>query len=233
MIEKYNESDMYEPIKNFFQKLGYSVKGEVKNCDIVITKDDELIIIELKKSFNISLLYQAINRQKITKNVYAAIPRPKRANDKHFKYNRQIAEKLELGLITVAMDSPVQTVEIICFPKNDKEAKQSRLKEQILKEAAGRNFDNNGGSNKIKLKTVYRENCIKLACIFKKYGPMSVKELVNLYGAPKNTYSILYANNYGWFQKIDKGIYDITMEGVESLKEKSFAQLVEYYEERV
>jgi len=69
------ESDLFKPIKKYLETSGYKVRAEVKNCDITATKDDELIIIELKLSVNIQLLIQATDRQRITDSVYVAIPR--------------------------------------------------------------------------------------------------------------------------------------------------------------
>ena len=54
-MSDFSEFELYEPVKDFFENLGYSVMGEVKNCDIVAKKDDDIIICEIKKSFNISL----------------------------------------------------------------------------------------------------------------------------------------------------------------------------------
>ena len=46
------ETDLYNPIKVFFEAKGYEVKAEVTDCDVVaLKKDEEPIIIELKKKF--------------------------------------------------------------------------------------------------------------------------------------------------------------------------------------
>ena len=65
-IEK--ETDMYEPIKKKLEGLGYTVRAEVKDCDIVAVKDDEMSVVEMKRSFNITVVYQAMNRRSITPN---------------------------------------------------------------------------------------------------------------------------------------------------------------------
>src|SRR5690625_667670 len=75
--KKLYEADLYEPVQHYFQSLGYRVQAEVNDCDVVALKDDSLIIIELKLNLNITLLMQAANRQKLTPDVYIAIPRPK------------------------------------------------------------------------------------------------------------------------------------------------------------
>ena len=54
-------------------KQGFSVDGEVKNCDLVAIKNDIVVVAELKKTFNISLVYQLMERKNITPYVYAVI----------------------------------------------------------------------------------------------------------------------------------------------------------------
>ena len=49
MKKKILEKDLYMPIHDYFEKLGYNVNGEVKDCDITLSKDDELIEQELLK----------------------------------------------------------------------------------------------------------------------------------------------------------------------------------------
>ena len=49
------ETELYLPVKAFLEAQGYRVRGEVKNCDIAATKDDELLIVELKTSANMTL----------------------------------------------------------------------------------------------------------------------------------------------------------------------------------
>ena len=60
MENKFKESDMYLPIKKYLEAGGYTVTAEVKNADVTAVKGDELVILELKKQFNIKLLFQAL-----------------------------------------------------------------------------------------------------------------------------------------------------------------------------
>ena len=72
------ETDLYEPVCRFLEEEGYRVQAEVKDCDIAAEKDGELIIVELKKSFQLKLVYQALDRQSLTEQVFVAIPRPQK-----------------------------------------------------------------------------------------------------------------------------------------------------------
>ena len=74
---KFSESSLYQPIYDYLTQQGYMVRGEVKDCDIVAIKGEELIIIELKKSLSVELLGQAADRQRITSGVYIAFTSPR------------------------------------------------------------------------------------------------------------------------------------------------------------
>ncbi len=59
------ETDLYLPIKRHLEKLGLEVKGEVRGCDIVALSDGspELVVIgEMKRSFTLELVLQAVDR---------------------------------------------------------------------------------------------------------------------------------------------------------------------------
>jgi hypothetical protein len=59
------ETALYLPVKRFLEKLGFTVKGEVGGCDLVALSagDPPIVVIgELKLSFNLELLLQAVDR---------------------------------------------------------------------------------------------------------------------------------------------------------------------------
>src|SRR5690554_4726501 len=91
------EKELYKPVHDYFEKFGYDVHGEVKDCDITASKGDELIIIELKRNLNLELLIQAVKRQRITENVYIAILEPKSLFTKKWKDLCFIVRRLEVG----------------------------------------------------------------------------------------------------------------------------------------
>ncbi|GMA49522.1 hypothetical protein GCM10025857_08790 [Alicyclobacillus contaminans] len=102
----FRETDMYPPLEAFFAKLGYTVQAEVKHCDIVAYRADELIVVEMKRTLNLEVVAQAVDRQKFTPSVYIAVPRPK-ANPARGEWRRlrTVLRRLELGLLFVALDS--------------------------------------------------------------------------------------------------------------------------------
>ena len=77
-MEPLRESDLYGPVRDYLENLGYQVKGEVKDCDIAALRDGELIVVELKRGFTLELIYQALDRQRVADGVYVAVPLPRR-----------------------------------------------------------------------------------------------------------------------------------------------------------
>jgi len=199
------ETDLYRPIHLYLVSRGYTVRSEVNNCDITATKGDELIIIELKRSMSTALLIQATRRQRITDSVYVALPRPKLRRT--WKGIAHLLRRLELGLILLSVESKEPTVEIVFHPIPSQRQKRSQAKRAVLQEMAGRSDDlNEGGSCRRKIVTAYRENVIHIACCLERLGPLSPRQLRALGTGPK-TASILYSNFYGWFERVDRGVY--------------------------
>ncbi|MCM3575173.1 DUF2161 family putative PD-(D/E)XK-type phosphodiesterase [Mesobacillus subterraneus] len=228
-MTKLYEADLYEPIRKHFSKQGYRVNGEVHDCDLTAVKDEELIIVELKLNLNIDLLLQATRRQRLTDLVYIAIPKPKRISRKRWNDITQLVRRLELGLIIVSLAGNQKKIEFKVHPEPYKRmtSKNTRKKAALIKEIEGRSADYNiGGSNKTKIMTAYKENCIQIACYLEKLGQMSPKALVAL-GTGDKTPLILQKNYYKWFERVERGIYVITEQGKADLKD--YPELVEYY----
>lgn len=98
------ESDLYLPVKNLFSLEGYEVYSEVegkwfrKRADMVATKGDELLVIELKKSLSFQLVDQARFWLRFADFVYIAVPKSK----KERSYTAlEILSVLGVGLIEV------------------------------------------------------------------------------------------------------------------------------------
>ena len=74
--KRIQESDLYPPVKALLEGQGYEVKGEIGAADVVACRDaEEVVVVELKTGFSLSLFHQAIERQAVTDAVYVAVPR--------------------------------------------------------------------------------------------------------------------------------------------------------------
>ena len=223
----FKEADMYQPLKSHFLGLGFDVRGEVKGLDIALVKDEQIWAVEMKKGFTMTLIYQALDRQKAVNAVFVAIPRHVFMRQRgHILH---ILEKLSLGLVAVAMDSPAKLVDVHLMP-NITSGRNTKASKALLAEFAGRNFDDNvGGSTKTKLLTAYREKALKVACALEVVGQGQAPALRRDFGCPDNTYSILNMNSYFWFKKVAKGVYELSDVGKKALDDPMFARVVEFY----
>src|SRR5437879_11931481 len=69
------ETALYLPVKRFLEKLGFTVKGEVGGCDLVALSGDDppiVVIGELKLTFNLELVLQAVDRAGACDEVWLA-----------------------------------------------------------------------------------------------------------------------------------------------------------------
>lgn len=65
---------MYAPLKTYLEEKGFEVHAEVNGADVMAKKDGARLIIEMKTSFSLQLIYQLVERLKITPQVYAYVP---------------------------------------------------------------------------------------------------------------------------------------------------------------
>ena len=69
------ETALYLPVKRFLERLGFTVKGEVGGCDLVALSGDDppvVVIGELKLTFNLELILQAVDRAGACDEVWLA-----------------------------------------------------------------------------------------------------------------------------------------------------------------
>lgn len=222
------EKELYQPVCSLFEKRGYKVNAEVRDCDMTAVRDDEFIIVELKKNLSVNLLAQGIKRQKTGADVFVAVPKPKQYSFRKFRSIFSVLKKLELGLIFVSLRGEYSFAEIVFEPKPYTSTyKNYKKRKEIMEEINGRTIETNtGGVTGTKIVTAYTEKCIHIACILDIYGDMSPKQIRDMGGAD-NTYTILRSNVYGWFEKKDKGIYGITQTGRTGLMD--YPELERYY----
>lgn len=217
-----NETELYQPIKTFLENNGFAVKAEVKDCDLVAFREDEPkpIIVEMKKSFNLSLVLQGIDRLKLSDRVYLAVEYRESRGLTVRKWNEwmKLCRMLGLGLIGVKFYRRGNPgVQVLCDPgpytANPAKSQAAKLQDEFH----GRSGDFNiGGSTQRKIITVYREQALYLAFMLEKAGISSPKELKNLTGIEKAS-QILRNNYYEWFERIGRGVYGLSSSGKEAL----------------
>jgi len=206
------EVDMYKPLKKFLRASGYTVHSEVESLDVMAQKGDELLIVEMKTSFNLQLAYQLIERLKITDQVYAYVPLGKGGRwPKSYKRMCALLRRLHCGLIT--LDQHTQKQVVVEFKPAPFTARKNYTKKRLaLEEFEGRSVDlNQGGSTRETLFTVYKEKAIRIAMYLFEHGASSTQEIKEKLDIEK-TVAILNRNYQGWFERVARGMYRLTPE---------------------
>jgi len=224
-LEKLLESDLYGPVRDYLEKLGYEVKGEVKDCDITAMRDGELIVVELKRGFTLELVYQAIDRQRVADGVYVAVPLPKRGYmSPRIKDMQSLCRRLELGLIFVGYTSRgIPQVDVFVHPKEAAAPRQNRKRRlAVIREHEERTGSvNTGGVSRKKILTVYKEQALLTAKLLRDNGPARVEDVKRM-GGPPNAAAILSRNVLGWFEREEapegrRYLYRVNPSGLEAL----------------
>lgn len=214
------ETDLYPPVRDYLARNGYTVRGEVKGCDITAVKGNDLIVVELKRHLSVDLLVQAVARQRLTDSVYVAVPRTQEMGyGRKWRALLHLMRRLELGLIVVSFTVAPPHVEVAGHPVPIQRRKQKGARRAVLKEIAERSGDHNrGGSTKRKLLTAYREQAIRIAVYLREEGESSPAALRAL-GTGKRTTSILHSNFYGWFDHVGRALYGLSAAGEKALED--------------
>jgi len=248
-----HETELYAPLKVFFERQGYVIKGEVRTCDMVgiRAEGEQPLIVEMKKSFNLSLLLQGVQRLKLSPNVYLAV---ERCRDKKGAVNQRWGELSELcrrvgvGLITVVFyktKAPLVEVLVEAGELPPQRRSGGRRQERLLYEFHERSGDYNvGGSTRVKLVTAYREKALRVAAALaaleaEAYGPVLSGIEAETAGSASpgppgitpavlrkrsgvpGAAAILQNNYYGWFIRRMRGRYSLTPAGAAALSEYS------------
>ena len=206
------ESDLYAPVKALLEGQGYSVKGEVRGCDVVAVRGGEPpLIVELKRAFGMALVLQGVRRLALSDAVYLAVG----AWPKNLRDVKKLCRRLGLGLMVVVQER----VDILLDPAPYKPRKDKRRLGRLLGEHARRVGDpNRGGSTtRVPMMTAYRQQALRCARLLARNGPMTVAALRKQAEAPRAGV-ILLDDHYGWFERIERGTYGLTPLGRSGLE---------------
>jgi hypothetical protein len=209
------ETALYLPIKGFLEAAGYSVKGEIAGCDLVgLSPDDPpvVVICELKLSFNLELILQAVDRAAASDEVWIAarVSAKGKGRESDRRY-RDLCRRLGFGMMAVSDNG---TVDVIVGPVALMPRKNPRKRSRLVNEHKKRKGDPAvGGSTRSPIMTAYRQQALACAAALLG-GPLRPKDLKPI---TPSAATILRGNVYGWFERLDRGIYGLTATGAEAL----------------
>ncbi|AXX98795.1 DUF2161 domain-containing phosphodiesterase [Profundibacter amoris] len=211
-MAKPRETDLYPPVKTYLEGQGYEVKGEVGAVDVMAVRGQEdPVLVELKLGFSLALLHQGIARQGVSDAVYLAVP----YGLKGMKENLSLCRRLGLGLMTVRLRDGY--VEVLADPSPYRPRKVPARKTRLLREFARRVGDPNaGGATRVGIITSYRQDALRCATFLENEGASKGAVVARGAGVPKAT-RIMADDHYGWFERVEKGIYMLTPKGVQAL----------------
>ncbi|CUX60491.1 conserved hypothetical protein [Agrobacterium genomosp. 5 str. CFBP 6626] len=209
------ETSLYQPVKAFLEKAGYVVKGEVGNCDLVGLSDGDppvVVICELKLAFNLELILQAVDRGSISDEVWIAAKMSARGKGRETdKRYRDLCRRLGIGMLGVSEDGHVNIIVSSVSPMPRTNPKR---RSRLIREHQKRRGDPAlGGSTRTPLMTAYRQQALGCAKALAQ-GPLRVRDVrLDVPDAGK----ILLSNVYGWFERLDRGVYGLTDAGREAV----------------
>jgi hypothetical protein len=201
------ESDLYAPVKALLEGQGYVVKGEVRGCDVVGVRGEEPpVIVELKRVFGLGLVLQGVDRLALSDRVYLAVGQW----PKQMKNVKKLCRRLGLGLLVVARER----ADVVLDPQPYKPRADKRKAGRLLGEHRRRVGDPNLGGSAMRapLMTAYRQEALRCAALLAGNGPMKLAAVRAAADAPRAA-SILRDDFYGWFERVERGVYALTPAG--------------------
>jgi hypothetical protein len=210
------ETALYLPVKRFLEKLGFAVKGEIGGCDLVaLSKDDPPVVVigELKLSFNLELILQAVDRAASGDEIWLAAKMSARGKGRESDARyRNLCRRLGFGMLGVTANGQV---EVLVKPPTTAPRRDPKKRSRLVAEHQRRVGDPAiGGSTRTPVMTAYRQQALACAAALSG-GPKPVRDLrKHVPEAGK----ILLHNVYGWFARTERGVYALTEAGRAALK---------------
>jgi hypothetical protein len=225
------ETSLYLPVKRFLEARGFAVKGEVCGCDLVAVPaagangggaaagDPPLVVIgELKQRFSLELVLQGVDRMAAGDEIWLAVGtsgkggRKGRGRERDPRV-RKLCRLLGFGLLGVSARG---LVEVLAEPRPWTPRKVKWRRARLVDEHRRRRGDPAvGGATRQPIMTAYRQQALAVAAALAADAangtgvlrPRDLKAVAP--DAPK----ILLHNVYGWFTRVERGVYGLTEAG--------------------
>jgi hypothetical protein len=218
------ETELYAPIKAYLEGQGYTVKGEVEDCDVVARRGEEPpVIVELKVALNLELILQAIDRQQLCDAVYIAVPDDRRSKSntllrRSYGDVLRLVKLLGLGLLVVTFRARTMKVDVLVDPGAYRPRKSPTRRARLLREFELLQGDFNVGGSRGAQVTAYRQDALACAAFLATEGvrrPVEIRAATGVARAGQ----IVYVNHYGWFERLGQGEYRLSEKGLGALDE--------------
>jgi hypothetical protein len=208
------ETSLYPTVKRHLERLGFSAKGEICGCDIVAIRvdgDPLLVIVEMKLSFTLELVLQAVDRLPMADEIWLAVRASTRGRDRDSRVHK-LCRLLGFGLLGVSPGAG--TVDVLTEPGPYRSRNNERRRSRLVDEHCRRQGDPTaGGSTRQPIMTAYRQRALACAAQLRD-GPQPVRALRS---CADDASGILLRNVYGWFERERRGIYRLSPAGEAAL----------------
>ena len=204
------ETELYPAVKRFLAGRGFEAKGEIGHCDVVGLREGEppvLVIVELKNGLSLDLILQGVERLASADEVWLAVRATRRGRDRD-RRARQLCRMLGFGLL--AIHAARGDVEVLAEPEPYRPRANLKRRRALLTEHRARQGDPSpGGTRGEPIVTAYRQEALLCAEALRP-GPARPRDLRP--AAPRAA-AILQRNVYGWFERVERGVYALTPAG--------------------
>lgn len=209
------EAALYPAVKRFLASRGYEAKGEVGGCDVVGVKPGEpqlVVITELKLGFTLDLVLQGVERLACADEVWLAVPLTRKGRDRDARA-RKLCRLLGFGLLAVELSRG--RAEVLVEPAPYRPRPNLRRRSVLVAEHGKRRGDPSpGGTGGVPVMTAYRQEALACAAAVQAGGPQRPRDLKE---ASPRAATIVARNVYGWFRRVERGVYGLTPEGEAAL----------------
>jgi hypothetical protein len=232
------ETSLYLPVKRFLEARGFAVKGEICGCDLVAVPapgangvphgaeadgangangeagDPPLVVIgELKQSFTLELLLQGVDRMAAGDEIWLAVRASAKRGRERDPRVRKCCRLLGFGLLGVSAKG---LVEVIVEPQPWRPRKVARRRQRLVDEHRRRRGDPAvGGATRQPIMTAYRQQALAVAAALAADSATgaSARRPRDLKAVAPDAPKILLHNVYGWFTRVERGVYALTEAG--------------------
>jgi hypothetical protein len=215
MSSQISETELYAPIKAFLEAQGYEVKAEVGPADVVALRDGgPPVIVELKTGFRWRCFIRASRGSRSADDVYLAVPRGTgRRFQRALAENTRLARRLGLGLMTVRLETGL--VEVHCDPGPYAPRKSVRRHGAPVRNSRG------GGAIRTPAACGGARHGLPagragLRGASGGAGASKGAAVRDATGVARAT-TIMRDNHYGWFRKVETGVYALSEAGAEAI----------------
>ena len=218
------EADLYAPVKAHLEAQGYEVKAEIGECDVLARRGEEPpLVVELKLTFSLALVMQGVARQALFDHVYLAVPvSTDRGWTLRYRDIIRLCRRLGLGLLAVRTGAEPR-VEAHLDPGPYAPRRNAAKAGRLIREFDRRVGDPNiGGTTGQARMTAYRQDALRCAAHLAA-GASKVAAIAAVTGVGRAG-AILRDDHYGWFERVERGIYRLAPEGRAALEMQSVDQ---------